>query len=277
MKKSGPSVVESLQNPYVKFLCQLKKRRRWRRQSQSIYVEGCREIRRALENNWKAGHLFLCLEFLSAENRKWVEQIISSNSARFSLLSSKLYRKLAIRSHHEGLLAVLTYQHKERSPLLTEPCVVILNSVEKPGNLGAICRTLYAVGIRQLFLTGESVDLYHPVVIRNSLGSVFGLSVHVLSNEETFRLCIEAGYQFYIATSRIKRRVFTLYEQNFSAKTALVFGNEARGIDAFWERKSFSPFVVPMCDQIDSLNLSVSMAVVVYELYRQGCLRRESP
>jgi TrmH family RNA methyltransferase len=141
-----------------------------------------------------------------------------------------------------------------------------LEGVEKPGNLGAVCRSAVAADVDFLISTGQSTDFYHPHCIRSSVGTVFRLPHLHLSNEEAKALIQEA--QLSICTTKVDGQL-KLYTDPLPKRAAWILGSEHGGLTAFWEGPEVRAYQIPMKSEIDSLNLSVSTALVLYEHMRR--------
>lgn len=251
-------LIESLQNDKIKYLSRLISDNRFRRKESVFVVEGQQENDRALKFNFKP------VEFYIAEN------IFNGElpATKTHLISSKIYEKLAYRGTSEGIIGIYTtkstpleeFQPKEDSS------VIILEGVEKPGNLGAIMRSCEAFGIDALIISDPKVDLYNPNVIRSSVGCLFGMNIFVSNNEEILNFLNEKKYPIY--TTLMDESSVVIQRRNLKERSAVLFGTEHSGLTEFWIGKGQNT-LVPMNGSIDSLNLSNAVAITCYEILRQ--------
>ena len=185
-------------------------------------------------------------------------------------ISNKVYEYIAYRSTTEGVIAICkTPSHKLEDLVLntSSPLVLILESPEKPGNIGAILRTADAANIDAIIIAEPLTDLYNPNTIRSSLGAIFTTPIATATNKDAYE---------YINTHNINGFIATLQNSNYfgdedyRTSTAFIMGNEASGLSAFWRNHSNIKAVnIPMKGKLDSLNLSVSTAILTYEALRQ--------
>ena len=144
--------------------------------------------------------------------------------------------------------------------------IIILEGIEKPGNLGAILRSCEAFGIEALIITDPKVDFYNPNVIRSSVGCIFGMNIFSSKNEELLSFLKEN--QFQIFTTLMSQDAQSIHEKDYTKKFAILFGTEHSGLSNFWKSKGDN-VLVPMVGTIDSLNLSNAVAITCYEILRQ--------
>jgi TrmH family RNA methyltransferase len=257
------TVITSTQNPKVKSLLQLEKPRERRRQ-QLFLIEGSREVRLALEAGYKVGNIFYC------------EEIIAKGNLGFDLTDNKLvipvsrevFEKLAVREDSGGVLAVAEMKPHglEQISLSKNPLLLILEGVEKPGNLGAILRTADAAGVDAVIICDPQTDFYNPNVIRSSVGCVFTKQIAAASSEQTIAWLKKNNidiYCTYLSASQIYHQV------NYRKPSAIVMGTEATGLSDTWVKNATANIIIPMHGKIDSMNVSNAAAVVVFEAVRQ--------
>ncbi len=250
--------IESLQNEKIKNLSRLITDNRFRKKSGVFVVEGQQENERAQTFAFENVEYFIC------------ERIFDSKlpEGKINYVSEKVYEKLAYRGTSEGILGV--YHVPENNLTTFDPkedsSVIIVESVEKPGNLGAILRSCEAFGIDALIVTDARVDFYNPNVIRSSVGCLFGMKVFQSTNEELFQFLSDNGFNIY--TTIMDESAEDIYKRNFKEKSALLFGTEHSGLSEFWVGKGKNT-LIPMSGSIDSLNLSNAVAISCYEILRQ--------
>ena len=251
-------MIESFQNPKIKNLIRLTTDNRFRKKQKVFIVEGQQENERALKFNFKAIEFFIC------------EEIFNSYlpNEKINLVSKEIYEKIAYRGTSEGIIGI--YEEKENSLQDYQPSknasIIILEGIEKPGNLGAILRSCEAFGIEALIITDPKVDFYNPNVIRSSVGCIFGMNIFSSKNEELLSFLKEN--QFQIFTTLMSQDAQSIHEKDYTKKSAILFGTEHSGLSNFWKGKGDN-VLVPMVGTIDSLNLSNAVAVTCYEILRQ--------
>lgn len=251
-------MIESFQNPKIKNLIRLTTDNRFRKKQKAFIVEGQQENERALKFNFKAIEFFIC------------EEIFNSYlpNEKINLVSKEIYEKIAYRGTSEGIIGI--YEEKKNSLQDYQPSenasIIILEGIEKPGNLGAILRSCEAFGIEALIITDPKVDFYNPNVIRSSVGCIFGMNIFSSQNEELLSFLKEN--QFQIFTTLMSQDAQSIHEKDYTKKSAILFGTEHSGLSNFWKGKGDN-VLVPMVGTIDSLNLSNAVAITCYEILRQ--------
>ena len=250
--------IESLQNEKIKNLNRLITDNRFRKKSGVFVVEGKQENERALQFGFENVEFYICENIFG----------INHPEGKIHFVSSQVYEKLAYRGSSEGIIGI--YKTKEFNLNEFSPeenaSVIVVESVEKPGNLGAILRSCEAFGIDALIVTDTKVDFYNPNVLRSSVGCFFGMNVFSASNEETLAFLQKNNFKIY--TTFMDESAEDLYQKNFTEKSALFFGTEHSGLSDFWLNKGEN-ILIPMAGTIDSLNLSNAVAIACYEILRQ--------
>ena len=250
--------IESLQNEKIKNLNRLITDNRFRKKSGVFVVEGKQENERALQFGFENVEFYICENIFG----------INHPEGKIHFVSSQVYEKLAYRGTSEGIVGI--YKTKEFNLNEFSPeenaSVIVVESVEKPGNLGAILRSCEAFGIDALIVTDTKVDFYNPNVLRSSVGCFFGMNVFSASNEETLAFLQKNNFKIY--TTFMDESAEDLYKKNFNEKSALFFGTEHSGLSDFWLHKGGN-ILIPMSGTIDSLNLSNAVAISCYEILRQ--------
>ena len=251
-------IIESLQNEKIKNLNRLITDNRFRKKSGVFVVEGKQENERALQFGFENIEFYICENIFG----------INHPEGKIHFVSSQVYEKLAYRGSSEGIIGI--YKTKEFNLNEFSPkenaSIIVVESVEKPGNLGAILRSCEAFGINALIVTDTKVDFYNPNVLRSSVGCFFGMNVFSASNEETLAFLQKNNFKIY--TTFMDESAEDLYKKNFTEKSALFFGTEHSGLSDFWLNKGEN-ILIPMAGTIDSLNLSNAVAIACYEILRQ--------
>lgn len=255
--------ITSTHNPKIKSLLALEKPRERKKQGLFI-VEGRKEVGLALEAGYKIGNLFFCEELISREEL----EAFAPDGKLLVPVSRDVFEKVAIRENSGGVLAVAEQKtHRlDAIRLSANPLVLVLESVEKPGNLGAILRTADAAGLDSVIICDPQTDFYNPNVIRSSIGCIFTNQVASATSDETLAWLKKNNitpYSTYLKASRPYHAV------DFTKPSAIVMGTESTGLSDTWITPDQNPIIIPMQGRIDSMNVSTAAAVVVFEARRQ--------
>jgi RNA methyltransferase, TrmH family len=255
--------ITSTQNPKVKNLLALEKPRERRKQCLFV-VEGKKEIGLALKAGYKIGNLFFCEDIIS---RKELESLGADDKLLIPV-SKEVFDKIAVRENSGGVLAVAEQKTHRLSEikLKANPLVLILESVEKPGNLGAILRTADAAGVDAVIICDPQTDFYNPNVIRSSIGCLFTVQTASASSEETLKWLKQNDIRIYCTYLRASQQYHLI---DYKLPCAIVMGTEATGLSDVWVNASTANIIIPMQGEIDSMNVSTATAVVVFEAKRQ--------
>lgn len=277
--RHAPEIITSLQNPRVKEVTALQSSSSLRREKGLFVVEGIREVERCLESGFRLRSVFycpsVCRHISSCDSFRRSHVPTPSEGVRVFEVSEAVYGKIAYRGGTEGILAVVYGNAGDRSLEALDrvlsgdtsaPLIVVVESVEKPGNLGAMLRTADASGVSAVLICDPHTDLYNPNLIRASLGGVFTRNIAVCSSEEAIAWLKARGIS--ILTAQLQDSEL-YYDTDMTRPTALVFGTEADGLTDIWRRAADAHIRIPMLGRIDSLNVSASMAVLCYEALRQ--------
>jgi TrmH family RNA methyltransferase len=253
-------IITSTQNPTVKHVVDLRESKA-RKASHLAVIDGMREIKRAKEAGVLLKQIFFCPKLGSFDPKafKGVDLIE---------VNEHVFEKLAYGERHDGVIAVAQIKPLKLADLKLpkDPFIVILETVEKPGNLGAILRTCDGAGVDVLIISDQKTDIYNPNVIRASTGVVFSLPTVAASNQETLEFCQTHKMQMTGAFPEAK----TIYTKaNLKGPLAVVLGKEDQGLSEFWSNACTTKVAIPMKGKADSLNVSVSAAVLLYEALRQ--------
>jgi TrmH family RNA methyltransferase len=251
-------LIESFQNDKIKNITKLLTDNRFRKKSGVFVVEGQQENERAQKYHFEPVEFFICENIFKGK--------IPATKNHY--VSDKVYEKIAYRGSSEGIIGV--YKTKEAELISFKPkensTIIIVEGVEKPGNLGAILRSCEAFGIDSLIITDTKADFYNPNVIRSSVGCLFGMDVFQAENEEVLNFLKENDFNIY--TTIMDESAEDLYKRDFTKRSAVLFGTEHSGLSDFWSDKGKNT-LIPMTGSIDSLNLSNAVAITCYEALRQ--------
>jgi len=260
-------LITSLQNPRVKEAVKLREHRT-RKQLRRIVIDGAREVLRALQAGVEMLEIFACEELARrAEAQQALEQA-RSGGTEILLVTPAVFRKLAFGDRAEGLVAVAKTPDTGWPDweLPDDPLLVVLEQVEKPGNLGGIVRTVDAVGASAVLVADAAADLYNPNAIRASLGTVFTVRLAAAPSQDVTAWLRRMGVRIFAA--RVDGAV-TFWDADFRGPTAVVLGSEAHGLSSHWRADDITPISLPLRGQVDSLNVSAAAAAVLYEATRQ--------
>ncbi len=261
--------ITSAQNPKIKNLLLLQEKSRARREQGLFVVEGRRELEHCLGAGYTVRTLFICPEIAGGLTEEGiVSQIASAVKPLVIEIPEQLYRKVAYRESTEGIIAEVEYKSLklEDLKLPENPLVMVLESVEKPGNLGAVLRSADAAGGDAVIFCDPLTDLYNPNLIRASIGAIFTVPTVAASSEETIAFLKARGIQ--ILTAQLQDSSL-YYDVDMRRGTALVMGTEATGLTGLWRQAASAHIRIPMLGRLDSLNVSVSAAILLFEAVRQ--------
>ena len=268
MEPLNPSaeIISSLKNPKVKNFSLLQKSRERKKQNLFV-VEGIKEVERALKAGYVFTQLFYCPDildpsFFDGPGRKFDEGVMINKVTR------EVYNHLTYRNDVEGVTgwAIPRSHGLLQLEIGNNPLILVLESVEKPGNLGAILRTADAAGLDAVIICDPRTDLYNPNVVRSSLGAVFTVPVGVATTQEAVAWLKDQRVSIF-CTSLGASEPYT--QLNYSGSSAIVMGTEATGLSENWLKASEQNLIIPMHGQVDSMNVSVSAGIVIFEALRQ--------
>ena len=264
--------ITSAQNPKVKELLALQEKSKERRKKGLFVVEGRRELLHCIEAEFEPHTLFICRDILSDKDFDKILGAIKENFCDSTYpiveISQQLYDKVAYRGGTEGIIAEMHCKDLslEGLKMKENPLVVILESVEKPGNLGAVLRSADASGVDAVIVCDPLTDMYNPNLIRSSIGAIFTVPVATASSEDTIAWLKSKGIKIYTAQLQDSE---WYYDTDMKGGTAIVMGTEATGLTNIWRKAADAHIKIPMLGRLDSLNVSVSAAILMYEAVRQ--------
>ena len=256
--------ITSLQNPLVKHLFTLTQKSKQRRDHQQFLIEGKREISLAIEAGYLIEQLFFCPTILSQQ-----EVAHCFSGYRCTAISPQVYEKLTYRSSTEGVLALAQCKEHALSGLHLQkahPLVLVAEAPEKPGNIGALLRTADAAGVDAVCIANPKTDLYNPNIIRSSIGTIFTLPIFTGSSQEIISFLQKEHFSIYCAALSAS---LPYDEVSYKGRTAIVVGTEDTGLSPSWLEASTQNIIIPMQGKIDSMNVSVSAAILIFEAVRQ--------
>jgi len=252
--------ITSLQNPRVKHIVKLREDKKTRKEGGSMLVEGYDEIQLALS----AGHEPQTLLF----SPELVSRQLEYSSAESVTVSRAVFEKMSYRDNPDGWLAVFPIPHMTLGDLKLSdvPLVIVAESVEKPGNLGAILRTADAAHVDALLVCDPRVDVWNPNVVRASRGAVFSVPVVECDNASALEW-LKGREMRVLAATPSADEIYS--DLDMTQPIAIAVGTEAEGLSSFWMSNANVKVKIPMMGNVNSLNVSVSTALIVYEVVRQ--------
>ncbi|MDR2221149.1 MAG: RNA methyltransferase [Flavobacteriaceae bacterium] len=256
--------IDSLQNPTIKSLIQLQEKSRTRKQTGTFLIEGMREIELATKGGYELTTLLFLDEIISEQE---LTPYITTSTDLISI-SKEVYQKLAYRDTTEGVIAVAKVKKLSLANLnlSDNPFILIAEATEKPGNIGAILRTADAAKVDAVIIANPKSDIYNPNVVRSSVGCVFTNQIAVDTTERIIAFLKEKNINIYCATLQDSTSYHTI---DYTQPTAFVVGTEATGLTQAWRDNSTQNIIIPMSGVIDSMNVSVAAAILVFEAKRQ--------
>ena len=258
--------ISSKNNSIFKNISKLSSSSKKRKQTKSFLVEGIKFIEMCHSNKFNFIEIIICSEIISNENLNFIK----NNFEHFNLFdfSKKLFDDISYKKNQDGILAIV--QNKNNSiddfKLSKNPYILVVESPEKPGNIGALLRTADAAGMDGLIIANPKTELYNPNTIRSSLGSLFSMQIATDSTENVINFLTKNDIQ--ICSTYVEKSKNYL-DINYSKPSAIVIGKESSSLTSVWRNKSDELISIPMKGKMDSLNLSVCAAIVIFEGLKQ--------
>jgi len=257
----------SPQNARVKHAVRLRQARA-RRESGQTRIDGARELLRALDAGLRPDPLFVCAARVRSEDARAALRRVAAGQGEVQPVDETVYAKLQWGDRDEGLAAVVAWTPPtlEELTLGPSPLVLLLDGIEKPGNLGAILRTADAGGVDAVVVCDPALDPTNPNAIRASLGTVFTVPLAVATADAT-RAWVRARDLTTYAALAQESTDYTRVD--YAPRTALLLGSEREGLDDAWRQACDHAIHIPMRGAADSLNVSTSTAILLFEVLRQ--------
>jgi RNA methyltransferase, TrmH family len=267
--------ITSLQNPRLKRLIRLRDRRA-RDEEGAFLVEGYREVRRALEKKAALGELFFSRDWFLGENEPALLAEAEAAGARLFELSKDAFAKVAYRERPDGILAVAPQWKRVLADLTlpAAPLVLVVEAIEKPGNLGTILRSADAAGCDAVIVCDPVTDLFNPNVVRASTGVLFSVPCVVEEGPRVLDWLRGRGIRS-VATTPAAKEVYS--DADLRGPLAVVMGSEQFGLSEFWLKNADLPVRIPMAGQADSLNVAMAALITLFEAVRQRGLASQGP
>ncbi len=260
-------MITSRQNPRIKDTVRLRDRRHREKQGR-ILIDGARELSRAIDAGVRLSEVFVCGPLCTGDDARGVLAMLPACGAEILDVTERVFEKLTFGQRAEGVLGVAEMPHLtlDELALPENALVAVLERVEKPGNIGAVLRSADGAGVSALIVADGRTDLYNPNAIRASLGTIFTMPVCSTTSVETLDWLRRHGLS--ICAARVDGSA--AYTQiDYRGPTAIVLGSEAEGLSDAWSGDEITAIRLPMLGQADSLNVSVTAAVLFYEALRQ--------
>jgi TrmH family RNA methyltransferase len=253
----------SIQNPQIRQLIKLQNKPRERKKTGFFVLEGKRELQLAINRAYSIEKLFFVADLIDINT-------IQSLPTELIEVSNEVYQKIAYRDSTEGIIGLVrnkTHKLKQLKINKKSPLLLVIEAPEKPGNIGALLRTADAAGVDAVIIANPKSDLYNPNIIRSSVGCVFTNQIALGTSDEVLSYLKEKKICIYSAVLSKDSHLYT--QQDYTKATAIVVGTEATGLSEQWIKQSDKNIIIPMRGQIDSMNVSVSAGILIYEAIRQ--------
>jgi TrmH family RNA methyltransferase len=260
-------IITSLQNPRLKRLVRLRDRRP-RDEEQAFLVEGYREVRRALEKQVRLDEVYFAPDWFLGENERALLAEAEAAGAKLYELSKDAFAKVAYRERPDGLLAVAPQWKRSLADLVLgkAPFLLVVEAIEKPGNLGTILRSADAAGCDAVIVCDPVTDLFNPNVVRASTGVLFSVPCFVEDSAAVLTWLRSKGIRT-VATTPAATALYS--DSDLTGPLAIVMGSEQYGLSEFWLKHADLPVRIPMAGQADSLNVAMAALITLFEAVRQ--------
>ena len=260
--------IDSPKNPQVREITLIKEKSRWRRKSGQFVVEGRREVEMALKGGFILTQIFFFADII---NENEILDLLNTynSSAEVIEVSKEVYKRIAYREKTEGIVAL----GQSKKHLLEElefrnknPLILIAESIEKPGNVGALLRTADAASLDAVIIANPLTDLYNPNILRSSLGCLFTVPIAQANNQAVMDFLRTNQITSFCAELTADK---SYCEMDYESASAIVVGPESSGLSKDWLEFADHCVIIPMQGEIDSMNVSVSAAIIIFEALRQ--------
>jgi TrmH family RNA methyltransferase len=264
---ASADVISSPANPRVKAAVRLRDRRE-REETGLTLVDGGRELLRALAQSVEVDHAFVCSELVVGADASAALDALQRVGASLIEVSPAVLAKVAFGDRSDGLVAVIRTPSVALEGLAPglHPLIVVVESLEKPGNLGAIMRTADAVGANAVIAADPRTDVFNPNAIRASVGTIFSVPLAVATAAQVLSWLVGNGVTAMAARVDAPQ---AYDDVDLGGPIAIVLGSEAGGLTSTWNDPRVRPVRIPMLGAADSLNVSVAAAILLFEARRQ--------
>lgn len=251
-------LITSLTNPQVKQARALRQKKA-RSESGLFLVEGIHHVGEVIAAGWDVDSIFYAPDLLTSE---FARDLVSRASPQPQPVSASVMESLTDKENPQGIMAVVRQRQSQLANLKRPQTCAALVAPQDPGNVGTILRTLDAVGAEALFLLEGGVELYHPTVIRSSMGTIFWKPIIQTSFDEFSAWARRENYQL-IGTSAHGDVEYQTFVPRLP--WILVLGNEQKGLSMEQMNACDVTVSLPMMGRVSSLNLAVAAGVLLYQ------------
>lgn len=268
--------ISSIHNDLIKDIIQLQVKSRVRKKKGLFVIEGLREINLALTSGYILKSLLFCEEIILKTDLEKLMGMFDPSKVELIRITLPVYERISHRKTTEGIVAVSIVKELILNDikLNKNPLILVAEASEKPGNLGALFRTADAANLDAVIIANPVTDLYNPNIIRSSVGCVFTNQIATGSTDEILAFLTTRKIKIYAAAlDKISKAYDSI---DFTGPSAIVVGTEATGLSAEWINQSSENIIIPMQGKIDSLNVSVSAAIIIFEAKRQRKFKIQS-
>ena len=257
----------SFGNNEIKFFTSLKTKSIFRKKNSLFYVEGEKYFFKAIKSGFKIEKIYTTLDGLNKIS--FDEKFKSIDLSTVTTIKNKILESILFRPKSSKIIAL--FKQKKLTlksfDLKKNEIILILDSIEKPGNIGGIFRTADATKIDYIIISNPKTDIYNPNIIKSSEGAIFNLKITESNDDEIFRFLEKNKIKLYCTSLSNKTKLFT--KVSFLKSFAIAFGSEDKGLSQKWLNKSNENIIIPMFGQSDSLNVSVTSSIIIYEALKQ--------
>ena len=260
--------ISSLQNPLIKKALLLKEKSRERKKTGLFVLEGLRELQLALKGGYKIDTVLYYGNIISEKDLNMQFQELGTGPNIIEI-SKEVYQKIAYRETTEGIIAIVRFESHSLNDLVLKennPLILVAEAPEKPGNIGALLRTADAANLDGVIIANPKTDLYNPNIIRSSIGCIFTNRIATGSTQEVIEFLKKKNIALYCAALSASKNYTKV---DFTNASAIIVGTEATGLTQEWLTNATQNIIIPMAGEIDSMNVSVSAAILIFEAKRQ--------
>ncbi|MDG1528321.1 MAG: RNA methyltransferase [Polaribacter sp.] len=257
--------IESLQNSTIKNILKIQEKSRERKKSGLFIIEGKREVSLAVKRDYTIVSLLFCEDVVS---EKELDAFTSENSEIISI-SKEVYQKIAYRNSTEGIIAIAKTKEFSLENInfsTATPLILVAEAPEKPGNIGALLRTCDAANADAVLIANPKTDMYNPNIIRSSVGCLFTNQIATGTTEEIITFLKENKINSFATTLQNSNEY---HKEDYTKATAIIVGTEDAGLSSAFRNAATQNINIPMQGEIDSMNVSVAAAIVIFEAKRQ--------
>ncbi|MBI4647613.1 MAG: RNA methyltransferase [Bacteroidia bacterium] len=259
--------ISSFQNIKIKSVIRLYTKPKERKETGLFIVEGNKEIDFALACGYEVTDIFFCPEKITLNELNSIKNKAGSDAGWYEITPA-IMQKVAYRDTVVGIIAI--FKEKQRTlnaiKLKNNPLLLVIDGIEKPGNIGALLRTADGAGVDAVLICAPKTDLYNPNIIRSSVGCIFGVQIALCDYNQAIQWLKQNVINIFVATPKAALHYTKI---NFTEPCAIIVGSEDKGVNQVWLQHSTQNISIQMHGINDSLNVSASAAIIIYEALRQ--------